>query len=100
MYIYDHDLQTRGQSLHHDDHAIKFLADKLREHNSWVKQYRSLLVEVHECDGENMCNSFEESFRVTPTARREIAVLLYKDNSKKSGTRHVYTFPRNGLSEE
>ena len=33
---------------------MKFITDKLRQHNSWVKQYRSLLVEIDERDDYNM----------------------------------------------
>lgn len=46
--------------------------------------------------GGNMNIFFEGTSRVQPTARTEIAALLYKDDSRAPGTRHVYVFPRNG----
>ncbi|CAN0261620.1 unnamed protein product, partial [Ectocarpus sp. 12 AP-2014] len=100
MYIYDHDLHTKAKTLHLDSDTVKFITDMLRKHNCWVKQYRALLVEIDDSDSDNMSISFEQSSRVLPTARTEIAALLYKDNYRTRGTRHVYTFPRNGPPEE
>ena len=100
MYIYDHELQQKGQSLRLDGETVKFIADNLREHNCWVKQYRALLVEIDNSDYDNMSISFQDSSRVHPTARTEIAALLYKDNHHSPSRRHVYTFPRNGPAEE
>lgn len=100
MYIYDHELQSTGRSLRLDGETVKFLATQLRENNSWVKQYRALLLEIDNSDEDNMCISFQQSSRVQPTARTEIAALLYKDNSDTPGKRHVYTYPRNGPPEE
>ena len=37
--------------------------------------------------------------RVTPTARTEIAALLYKDDDRTPAQRHVYTFPRSGPTD-
>ena len=33
MYIYDHELQEKGQSLRLDSDTVKFIANNLREHN-------------------------------------------------------------------
>ena len=100
MYIYDHELQNTGRSLHLDGETVIFIAQQLRQHNSWVKQYRALLLEIDNSDEDNMSISFQQSSRVTPTARTEIAALLYKDNSDEPGKRHVYTYPRNGPAKE
>ncbi|CAN0457053.1 unnamed protein product, partial [Laminaria digitata] len=100
MYIYDHELQQRTQALHLDGDTVKFIADNLKQHNSWVKKYRALLVEIDDSDDDNMSISFEETSRVQPAARTEIAALLYEDNSTAPAKRHVYTFPRNGPYSE
>ena len=65
-----------------------------------MKQYRALLVEIDNSDCDNMSISFQETSRVQPTARTEIAALLYKDNYHSPSRRHVYTFPRNGPADE
>lgn len=100
MYIFDSELQNRAKTLKLDSDTVTFIADKLRAHNSWVSKYRALLLEIDESDNDNMNISFEESSRVKPTATSEIAALLYRDNTKHSGKRHVYTFPRNGPHDE
>ena len=73
---------------------------KLRTHNSWVSKYRALLLEIDQAEDDNMNISFEASSPMKPTAPSEIAALLYRDNTKHPGRRHVYTFPRNGPRDE
>ena len=41
MYIYDHELQRRTRALNLDGETVKLIADKLKQHNSWVKEYRA-----------------------------------------------------------
>lgn len=100
MYIYDDELQQKTQASHLDDETVKFIADKLKQHNSWVKEYLASLVEIDNSDGDNMSISFEETSRVEPTAKTEITALLYKDNTAAPTKRHVYTFPRNRPTSE
>lgn len=54
MNIYDHELQKRTKVLHLDGETVKIIADNLRRHNSWVKEYRALLVEIDDSDCDNM----------------------------------------------
>ena len=58
MYIYDHELQQRPNDLNFDGETIKFIVDKRKEHNSWVKEYRALLVEIDDSD----CDKYEHFF--------------------------------------
>lgn len=39
MYIDDNELQSTGRSLHLDGETVRNIAQQLRQHNSWVKQY-------------------------------------------------------------
>ena len=64
MYIYDHELQSTGRSLHLDSETVKFIAEQPRQNNSWVKQYRALLLEIDNSDEDNMSISFLQSSRV------------------------------------
>lgn len=66
MYIYDHELQQKTKELLLDGETVKFIANKLKQHNSWVKEYRALLIEIDESDCDNMSISFEETSRVQP----------------------------------
>lgn len=100
MHVYDQELQSRATELKLDSDTVKCLAEQHKFHNSWASMYRALLLEVDENGGDNVNISVEETSRVQPTAGTEIAALLYKDNSRASGTRHVYTFSRNGPASE
>ena len=100
MYVFDSELQNRAKSLKLDSDTVTFIADKLRTHNSWVSKYRALLLEIDQAEDDNMNISFEASSPMKPTAPSEIAALLYRDNTKHPGRRHVYIFPRNGPRDE
>ena len=100
MYIYDSDLQSRASALKLDEDTVTFIAEKLRNHNSWVTKYRALLLEIDQSGEDNMNISFEETSRVKPSTNTEIAAILYRDSTKIPGQRHVYTYPRNGPKDE
>ena len=100
MYIYDNELQTNAKRLNLDADTLTYLSNRIIQDDKWVKQYRTLLLEIDQSKQHNLCISFEETARVTPTARTEIAALLYKDNDRTSAQRHVYTFPRSGPTDK
>ncbi|CAN0321446.1 unnamed protein product [Ectocarpus sp. 13 AM-2016] len=94
MYIYDHDLQTKAKTLHLDSDTVKFIADMLRKHNCWVKQYRALLVVIDDSDSDNMSISFEQSSPCStycPDRNRRIAVRRQLSHSRRTSRLHVPT---------
>lgn len=70
MNILDHDPQQRTPVSHLGRETVKCIADKLKEHNSWVNEYRGLfLLKRTSQIATNMSVSFEETSRVDPTVR-------------------------------
>ena len=76
MYIYDNEMQTNAKRLKLDQtETLTYLSNRIKQDNTWVKQYRTLFHEIDQSEHHNICISFEETARVTPTARAEIAAL-------------------------
>ena len=75
MYIYDNEIQTNAKRLQLDADTLTYLSNRIKQDNKWVKQYHTLLLEIEQSEHHNLCISFEETARVTPTARTEIAAL-------------------------
>ena len=100
MYIYDNEIKTDAKRLQLDADTLTYLSNRIKQDNKWVKQYHTLLLEIDQSEHHNLCISFEETARVTPTARTEIAALLYKDDEHTPAQRHVYTFSRSGPTDE
>ena len=69
MYIYDNELQTNAKRLNLDaDTLTYFMSNRIKQDNKLVKQYRTLFLEIDQSEQHNLCISFEETARVTPTA--------------------------------
>ena len=100
IYIYDNVIQTNAKRLQLDADTLTYLSNRIKQDNEWVQQYHTLPLEIDQSEHHNLCVSFEENARVTPTARTEIAALLYKADERTPAQRHVYTFPRSGPTDE
>ena len=83
-----------------DPDTLTYFSNRKEQDSKWVKQYRTLLLQIDQSEHHNLCISFEEIARVTPTARSEIAALVYEDDDRTPAQRHVYTFPLSGPTEQ
>ena len=100
MYIYDNEIQTNAKRLQLDADTLAYLSNRINQDKKWVKQYRTPLLEINQSEHHNLCMSFGETARVTPTARTELVALLYKYDERTPAERRVYTFPRSGSTDE
>ena len=73
--MYDNEIQTNAKRLQLDADTLTYLSNRIEEDNKWVKEYRALLLKTDQSEHHNLCIIFEETARVTPTARTEIVAL-------------------------
>ena len=91
MYIYDHERQSTGRSLHLDSETVKFIGEQLRRNNSWVKQYRALLLETDNSDEDNMSISFLQKFARSADSKNRNSRLALQKITQTNQARATYT---------
>ena len=106
--MYDAELLRHANSQPSlDPVVVQTLSSSLNMHNSWIKSYKSVLLEIDNSRGttENVGIEFAQVSRQThgpvvgdapPTSGKEIAALIFKDDPETRSRRFVYTFPRCG----
>ena len=108
MYIYNAEMMKQARSMDGLNMAtVATLLAALATHNSWVRQYKSILLDLNSSveSNDNFGIEFAQVTRQTqgsvigdaprPTGK-EIAALIFKDGPETRAQRFVYTFPRAG----
>lgn len=108
MYIYDAVMQQQASAMKGKDmDNVNFLATSLKNDNSWVSQYKTILLELNDANNpeDNIIGiEFAQVSRQThgnvigdspPSNGKEIAALIFKDDPNNRPQR-AYTFPRSG----
>ncbi|CAM9337287.1 unnamed protein product, partial [Scytosiphon promiscuus] len=107
IYMYDSALMAHAATQKNlDNSVVQALSSSLYHNNSWIRTYKSVLLEVNDSNPEdNVGIEFAEVSRQThgniigdtPSATgKEIAALIFKDDPDTRSKRFVYTFPRTG----
>ena len=110
LYMYDSNmLQHAAKQKKLDQTVVANLSAALHANNSWIKTYKSILLEVNQSDpSDNVGIEFAQVTRQThgpvvgdapPPSGKEIAALIFKDDAQSRSKRFVYTFPRTGPGE-
>ena len=107
MYMYDAELLRHAQNQRSlDPSVVAAVSSSLNTHNSWIKSYRSVLLEIDRSNNtDNVGIEFAQVTRredgpvigdAPPTSGKETAALIFKDDPATRSRRFVYTFPRCG----
>ncbi|CAM9593321.1 unnamed protein product, partial [Ectocarpus fasciculatus] len=111
LYMYDSQmLQHAGKQKKLNQTVVKQLSAALHANNSWIKTYKSILLEIDQTttNTDNVGIEFAQVTRQTHgpvigdaplPSGREIAALIFKDDPQFRSKRFVYTFPRTGPGE-
>ena len=108
MYIYDAEMMQQALSVNGlNMDTVATLSASFTTHNSWIRQYKSILLDLNNNDvsADNVGIEFAQVTRQThgsvigdapPPTGKEITALIFEDDPKTRAQRFVYTFSRAG----